>query len=139
MKDFIFFDWTVRMDNSFRKFINDDEFIILNVENSIIANGKITKDMKINLNSIPYDIEFNIGDKLIEFMQKTPVFYEPEVTSFTDTFIMHSEEMDDMNNIDKVEYLINSNCAPMCDACLSEALDITPTNQVNQICNKLKK
>ncbi|MGL4762776.1 MAG: hypothetical protein ACRC6T_12400 [Sarcina sp.] len=139
MKKFLFFDWKIVMDTNFREFINDDEFIILNIENTVIANGKITEDMKIKLNSIPYDIEFTIGDKILEFTQKTPVFYEPEVTTLNDIFVMHSDEMDNMSNIEKAEYLINSSCSPMCDTCLSSALDITPVNQVNQICNKLKK
>jgi len=38
-----------------------------------------------------------------------------------------------------VQNFINSENKLFCDDCLSEKLDIKPRQQINQICNKLKK
>ncbi|WDU81549.1 MarR family transcriptional regulator [Lysinibacillus sp. G01H] len=44
-----------------------------------------------------------------------------------------------MSNVQIVQNFINSENDLYCDDCLSEKLDIKPRQQVNQICNKLKK
>lgn len=44
-----------------------------------------------------------------------------------------------MYNIQIIQNFINSENNLYCDDCLSEKLNIRPRQQVNQICNKLKK
>ncbi|WP_312125110.1 MarR family transcriptional regulator [Lysinibacillus boronitolerans] len=44
-----------------------------------------------------------------------------------------------MSNTQIIQNFINRENDLYCDDCLSEKLDIKPRQQVNQICNKLKK
>jgi len=44
-----------------------------------------------------------------------------------------------MSNMKIVQDFINTASEPYCDDCLSVVLNIKPRQQVNQICNNLKK
>ncbi|MGL4655337.1 MAG: hypothetical protein ACRCWM_05600 [Sarcina sp.] len=138
MKDFYFFDWKIILHSSFRHFANSDEFVVLNDDNEVITTGSLVDD-KLKLTPINYNVELFIGEKTLELNLKVEDAYLPLVENFETTILMHDEELDGLSNKEKVKCLINSSCVPICDSCLSNALDIKPVNQVNQICNKLKK
>ncbi|MFA6993448.1 MAG: hypothetical protein WC268_02525 [Patescibacteria group bacterium] len=44
-----------------------------------------------------------------------------------------------MSNIEEVKIFLESHKNKYCDDCLSDILKIKPRQQINQICNKLKK
>lgn len=138
MKSFLFYDWTISIDESFRNFINGTEFVILNDNNEVITTGNLI-DTKLKLSPIHYMSELTIGEKYLELSLKIEEYYLPEVTQdFQTIFLMQDEELEGLSNKEKVRYLINSNCTPICDSCLATALELKQT-QINQICNKLKK
>ncbi|MGL5821942.1 MAG: hypothetical protein ACRCYE_09975 [Sarcina sp.] len=142
--------WDINIEsNLLRPIFNDRELIIINKYSEttlhLVANefGKIeliklddSTKMEITLEKV-----INIYEKYedtLEDVSLTPIF--PESTNFSDIFIFDSDNsLNGLSNIEKVNYLINSSSAPICDSCLSKALKITPVNQLNQICNKLYK
>lgn len=139
MKNFLFYDWTISIDESFKYFINENEFVILNIDNEVITVGHFN-DKKLKLSPINYSTELILSEKYIELSLKVTDMYFPDVQeSFKTTFLVDNNELDGLTNKEKVRYLINSSCAPICDTCLADALNIRPVNQINQICNKLKK
>ncbi|MGL5575303.1 MAG: hypothetical protein ACRDCW_07155 [Sarcina sp.] len=138
MKDFYFFDWKIILHSSFRHFANSDEFIIINDDNEVITTGTLVED-KLKLTPIRYDTKLFIYEKTLELNLKVEDPYLPLAENFETTILIHDEELDGLSNKEKIKYLINSSCVAICDSCLSDALDIESVNQVNQICNKLKK
>jgi hypothetical protein len=50
---------------------------------------------------------------------------------------MHEREANSMTNIERVQTLLQSVGAPICDDCLTMRTDVQPRQQVNQICRQM--
>lgn len=137
MKHFLFFDWTIFIEENFREFRNDNEFVILNDANEVITTGTLV-DKKLKLTPLNYMTELTFGEKCLEISLKSETIFSPDIEeNFQTTFLIDDEEMKNLSNKEKVRYLINSICTPICDSCLASALELKKS-QINQICNKLK-
>ena len=44
MKQFLFFDWTIFIEENFREFRNDNEFVILNDANEVVTTGTLVNN-----------------------------------------------------------------------------------------------
>ena len=138
MKQFLFFDWTIFIEENFREFRNDNEFVILNGANEVVTTGTLVNN-KLKLTSLNYMTELTFGEKYLELSLKSEIIFSPDIEeNFQTTFLIHDEELKNLSNKEKVKYLINSSCTSICDSCIASALELKKS-QINQICNKLKK
>ncbi|MGL4741893.1 MAG: hypothetical protein ACRC41_14020 [Sarcina sp.] len=144
--------WEINIESNFlRPIFNERDLIVINKYSDtvlhMIANefGKIEIIKSDDSTKIEFTLEkiINIYDNNKYEEDLKDITLEPtlpDVTNFSDIFLLDSDNsLDNLSNIDKVELLINSSSAPLCDSCLSKTLKITPVNQLNQICNKLYK
>ncbi|WP_297436275.1 hypothetical protein [uncultured Clostridium sp.] len=93
MKYINFLDWKLQFEEDYRLFKNENEFILLNNLNDTILIGKLTDEKFLRITNLFFDVELEIGDKVLTILSKQDK--NLIVTNFSDTIIFDNETSED--------------------------------------------
>ena len=80
-----FLDWKLQFEEDYRLFKNKNEFIFLNKFNDTVLIGKLSDKGFLRITNLFFDVELEIGDKVLTILSKQDK--NLIVTNFSDTII----------------------------------------------------
>ena len=93
MKCINFLDWKLQFEEDYRLFKNENEFILLNKFNDTVLIGKLSDKGFLRITNLFFDVELEIGDKVLTILSKQDK--NLIVTNFSDTIIFDNEKSED--------------------------------------------
>lgn len=131
--------WNIEIeeDKGLRYLASNNEVIVLDDNHEVIVNIQVQNNGNIKIRNIGYRCDFEIGNKVVYVGLVKDL--EPEITSFSTSFVMDDGSLDGLTNKEKIEAYLSESQHEICDDCLSMVLSIEPRQQVNQICNGMKE